>query len=146
MNNNKSLLIKKLLSKKHTKDFFMCEVKTGKSWGASYGIVDAFAMKKSWVKVLDSDNDFLYNNKKELIKEYLKDKMDSQTLSWRFKSKLVKKLAKAEETAKSYKQDHEKFKEIIKICEDLGISTWYIVDNIRDILKGKAEIGNKMSI
>lgn len=45
--------IKKLLERRHTEDFFMCEVKNGPSW-SSDGLLkfDAFAMKKSWTKPL----------------------------------------------------------------------------------------------
>lgn len=40
-----------MLEKKHKDDFFMCEVKTGPSWGNSdLGIIDAIAMRRSWSK------------------------------------------------------------------------------------------------
>lgn len=45
----KASFIKQVLAKKHSKDFFLCEVKTGPSWYTSgLGIIDAWAMKKSW--------------------------------------------------------------------------------------------------
>ena len=62
--------IKQILSKKHSEDFFMCEVKTGSSWIHSIGIIDAWAMKKSWAKpcsiayeIKVSRGDFLQDDK-----------------------------------------------------------------------------------
>lgn len=39
-----------LLEKKHSKDVFIPQCKTGASWGKSVGILDAWAMKASWSK------------------------------------------------------------------------------------------------
>lgn len=50
-----SLHIKKMLEQKHTKDFFMCEVRNGPSQSVDWFLkFDAFAMKKSWSKPLIS--------------------------------------------------------------------------------------------
>jgi len=86
-----SLDIKKILEKKHKDDFFLCEVKTTATV-RGLGIVDAFAMKKSWahpcitiyeIKITRNDfirdqkwmkylpfcNEFYFISPKDLIKE-----------------------------------------------------------------------------
>lgn len=62
--------VKKLLSLKHGEDFFACEVKTGPSYGEGLGIIDAWAMKKSWAhpqitgyEIKISRQDFLKDDK-----------------------------------------------------------------------------------
>lgn len=64
-----SFAVKKLLASKHSKDFFACEVKTGAS-NEGLGIIDAWAMKKSWAhplitgyEIKVSRQDFLNDNK-----------------------------------------------------------------------------------
>lgn len=43
--------IKRALSKRHTDDVFLTEVKIGKTWGNKELLkFDAFAIKKSWAK------------------------------------------------------------------------------------------------
>lgn len=61
--------IKRILEKKHKDDFFLCEVKTTATV-RGLGIVDAFAMKKSWAhpcitiyEIKVNRNDFLNDNK-----------------------------------------------------------------------------------
>ena len=62
--------IKKALEYRHAKDFFLCEVKTGPSWYAEMGKMDAWAMAKSWAnprvvayEIKVSRTDFLNDNK-----------------------------------------------------------------------------------
>jgi hypothetical protein len=62
--------IKQALNKRHTNDFYMCEVKTGSTYYNHIRIIDAIAIKKSWAnpkvtayEIKVSRQDFLRDNK-----------------------------------------------------------------------------------
>lgn len=223
----KATFIKKALKYYHGNDFFLCEVKTGPSWGTSMGKIDAWAMAKSWahprvvayeikvnrndflndnkwVKYLRCCNEFYFvcpkglidkgevpenvgliyisdkgkarkvvkakyykkisedvfiyiimnriesdrypfhSNRKEYLKDWLKNKDENKNLSWRVKGALIEELDKLTKELEKYKDKARDFDSIQDLLDKSNVDGWSIINKIEKLIeKSKIKTINK---